>query len=97
VTDEQPGRTRRRTDHELRGAYRVLRAQFLQRCAAERKECYFGCPGPLDYSLPHTDSRAATVHHTIPVAVRPELEMETSLWAPAHSLCNRIGQACARQ
>jgi hypothetical protein len=79
------GGSRRATDHELRGAYRVLRAQFLRDCAGRRTECWFG-DGPIDYGLAHGDSRAPTVHHTIPVALRPDLEMEVSLWAPAHSL-----------
>jgi hypothetical protein len=25
--------------------------------------------------------------------VRPDLEMEVSLWAPAHSRCNKLGEA----
>ena len=89
---DAPGRSRRASDHEARGAYRSLRAQFLRRWAAERAECFFG-DGPLDFSLAHGDERAATVHHTEPVVLRPDLEMETSLWRPAHSLCNRLGQA----
>jgi hypothetical protein len=84
--------TRRRTDHELRGAYRALRAQFRQRCMAARMECHFG-DGPIDYALAHPHPGSFTVHHTVPVAVRPDLEMETSLWAPAHSLCNKVGEA----
>lgn len=83
---------RRRTDHELRNAYRVLRVQFLRRCAAAGAECHFG-DGRIDYSRAHGDPRAATVHHTIPVALRPDLEMATALWAPAHALCNKLGQA----
>ena len=83
---------RRRTDHELRGAYRSLRAQFLRRCAVNRVECYFG-DGVIDYSLPHGHPGAATVHHTVAVGARPDLEMETSLWAPAHSVCNKVGMA----
>jgi hypothetical protein len=90
--------TRRATDHELRGAYRSLRAQFLRRCAAERRECWFG-DGLIDYGLPHPDPGSPTVHHTVAVgtmtaeqrAVGRELEM--SLWAPAHSVCNKVGQA----
>jgi hypothetical protein len=92
MTDRRPRGSRRRTDGELRGAYRVLRSQFLRRCAAEGAECHFG-DGVIDYTLSHGDPRAATVHHTIPVALRPDLEMEVSLWAPAHSLCNKLGTA----
>jgi hypothetical protein len=87
-----PRPSRRRTDHELRGAYLVLRRQFRARCIAERRECYFG-DGPIDWSLPHPHPGSFTVHHTVPVAVRPDLEMEMSLWAPAHSLCNNLGTA----
>jgi hypothetical protein len=82
----------RASDGSQRHVYRRLRAQFLQRCAASRQECYFG-DGPIDYRISHGDPRAATVHHTIPVAVRPDLEMETSLWAPAHDRCNKLGEA----
>jgi hypothetical protein len=85
-----PGR--RRTEHELRGRYRALRALFLRQWAAEGAECWFG-DGVLDYSLAHGDPRAATVHHTIPVALLPDLELETSLWRPSHALCNKLGQA----
>ena len=89
---DAPGRSRRASDHEMRGAYRRLRAQFLERWAAAREECAFG-DGPIDYELRHGDPRAATLHHTVPVVLRPDLEMETSLWKPAHFLCNRLGQA----
>jgi len=68
----------RATDGELRGAYRVLRAQFLRRCAAARAECHFG-DGPLDYTVAHTDPRAATVHHTI--AQRTRLKRSRSFWS----------------
>jgi hypothetical protein len=84
--------TRRRTDHELRGAYRVMRAQFRARCIAERAECYFG-DGQIEYDLPHPHPGSFTVHHTVAVGARPDLELETSLWAPAHSICNKVGQA----
>ena len=83
---------RRRTDYELRGAYRSLRAQFRVRCIAERRECYFG-DGPIDWSLPHPHPGSFTVHHTVAVGARPDLELEPSLWAPAHSVCNKVGQA----
>lgn len=83
-------RRTRATDGQLRGQYRVLRAQFLRRCAAEGVECAFD-DGPIDYSLPYTDAGAATVHHTISPVVRPDLELETSLWKPAHSICNKVG------
>jgi hypothetical protein len=82
----------RATDNELRGAYRVLREQFLRRCAAAGAECYFG-DGPIDYRLAHGHPAAPTVHHTIPVVTAPHLEMEMSLWRPAHARCNRLGQA----
>jgi hypothetical protein len=82
----------RATDGPLRGAYRVLRSQFLRRCAAERAECFFG-DGPIEYDLKHGDPRAPTVHHSIPVVLRPDLEMEISLWRPAHDRCNKLGEA----
>jgi hypothetical protein len=84
--------TRRATDYELRGTYRSLRAQFLRQCAAAREECWFG-DGLIDYALRHPDPGSATVHHTVAVGARPDLELETSLWAPAHSVCNKVGQA----
>ena len=39
---DAPGRSRRATDHEARGAYRRLRDQFLRRWAASGEECFFG-------------------------------------------------------
>jgi hypothetical protein len=87
-----PRQSRRRTDHELRGVYQVMRKQFRQRCIAERAECYFG-DGPIDWSLRHPHPGSFTVHHTIAVAARPDLELEPSLWAPAHSICNGAGMA----
>lgn len=89
---DAPGRSRRATDHEARGAYRRLRDQFLRRWAASGEECFFG-DGPIDYRLGHGDPRSPTVHHTIPVVLRPALELATSLWKPAHQRCNTIGEA----
>jgi hypothetical protein len=90
--DNRAVNSRRATDHELRGVYRSLRAQFRVRCIAERAECYFG-DGPIDYGLKHPNPGSFTVHHTVAVGARPDLELETSLWAPAHSVCNKVGQA----
>jgi hypothetical protein len=84
--------SRRRTDNELRGAYQVMRRQFRARCVAEGRECFFG-DGPIDYTLEHPHPGSFTVHHTVAVASRPDLEMETALWAPAHSICNKAGMA----
>jgi hypothetical protein len=85
-------RSTRRTDNELRGAYRTLRDLFRTRCIAERAECHFG-DGPIDYTLAHPDPGSFEVHHTVPVAVRPDLELEVSLWAPSHRLCNSLNMA----
>ncbi|MBV9090789.1 MAG: hypothetical protein JO044_12940 [Mycobacteriaceae bacterium] len=93
VPDEVEPR-QRRTDGDLRGRYRALRAQFLKRCAVARRECYFG-DGAIDYRLPHGSPMAATVHHTVPIAAAggADLEMEVSLWAPSHARCNKLGEA----
>jgi hypothetical protein len=84
--------TRRATDHELRGAYRVMRVQFRTRCIAERAVCHF-CSGPIDWALAHPHPGSFEVHHSVPVAVRPDLELEMSLWRASHRLCNGVGEA----
>jgi hypothetical protein len=91
----QPATRGRPTDSDgsLRRTYRNLRRQHMRLWQTEGAECYFGCPGALDFSLPHGDQRAVTVHHTVPVALRPDLEGMTSLWRPSHALCNKLGQA----
>jgi hypothetical protein len=76
---------KRRSDGAERGAYKILRTQFLARCAAARTPCCF-CNQPIDYSLPHGDPGSPTVEHTVSPAARPDLELEDRLWAPAHSL-----------
>jgi hypothetical protein len=85
-------RSTRRTDNELRGAYRTLRDLFRTRCIAERAVCFF-CSEPIDWSLPHPDPGSFEVHHSVPVVVRPDLELEVSLWRPSHKLCNSVGEA----
>ncbi|HUO40192.1 MAG TPA: hypothetical protein VMU34_21135 [Mycobacterium sp.] len=83
---------RRRTDGPDRRAYLVARDKFRSACIAANAYCYFG-DGPINYALAHPDPGSFTVHHTVPVAVRPDLELETSLWAPSHALCNKLGTA----
>jgi hypothetical protein len=83
---------RRRTDGVDRGAYRTLRTLLRQKCIAERAECHFG-DGPIEWGLTHPDPGSFTVHHTIAVAARPDLEMEVSLWRPAHLRCNQADMA----
>jgi hypothetical protein len=85
-------RSTRRTDNELRGAYRTLRDLFRTRCIAEHAVCFF-CSEPIDWGLRHPDPGSFEVHHTMPVATHPELELEVSLWEPSHKLCNSLGQA----
>lgn len=86
--------SRRRTDHELRGQYRALRAQMLRRWAAERAQCWFGCPGRLDFTLPYPDPRSVTVNHITPVGAESGIhELDTRNFAPAHLRCNQIGAA----
>ena len=49
--------------------------------------------GPIDWSLRHPDPGSLEVHHTKAVALYPELELETSLWAASHRICNLLNQA----
>ena len=85
-------RSRRRTDNEWRGVYQTLRDLFRTRCIAERAVCHFW-GDPIDWSLCHPDPGSFEMHHTVPVVLRPDLELEVSLWAPSHRLCNSIGEA----
>ena len=66
-TDTNVSPARRATDHELRGAYRVLREQFRRRCMAASTPCHF-CDLPVDWSLPHPHLGSFEVHQTLPVA-----------------------------
>lgn len=85
-------RSSRRTDNEDRGAYRALREQFRTRCMAARTPCHF-CGNPIDWSLRHPDPGSFEVHHTQAVALYPQYELETSLWACSHKICNSLNQA----
>ncbi|MGA7051986.1 MAG: hypothetical protein WBZ37_12060 [Mycobacterium sp.] len=69
-----------------------MRQQFRHRCIAAGTECYFG-DGPIDWNLTHPDRGSFEVHHTQPVALFPQYELETSLWAPSHRICNSLNQA----
>jgi hypothetical protein len=87
--------SRRGTDGPLRGAHQALRAQFLQRCVARPCQVLLQRRG-IDHSLRHPDPGAFEVHHTIPVAVAPQYEMEVSLWAPRACLLIPDCGACSQ-
>jgi hypothetical protein len=83
---------RRRSDGPGRWTYPRMRRQFLANCAAKGATCWF-CGNELDFSLPHGDPRAVTVHHIQAVVNPPHLEFDTGNWAPACARCNKLGEA----
>ena len=72
---------RRPIDGPLRNTFRVMRAQFRERCAAEGAPCHC-CEEPIDYGLRHGDPRAFELDHLLPVSVDESLALEPSNSGP---------------
>jgi hypothetical protein len=76
-------------------AYRKQAREFKARCKAVNAGCHIcnGELGPIDYLAEPGTSRAFEIDHVLPTAIRPDLFLTVSNWAPSHCSCNRSRQA----
>ena len=71
------------------GKWRRVRAMAWNRDRKARAVCHI-CGQPIDYSLPPSSTPEAwEPDHVIPVAKRPDLELDLANVAPSHKQCNR--------
>jgi hypothetical protein len=72
----------------MKAKFRVLRAAFRRRCAADRTPCHL-CGGDVDYSLPSGLPESWELDHYEPVSTHPELALIESNFRSSHRLCNQ--------
>lgn len=71
------------------GKWKRVRLQAWNRDRKARAVCHI-CGQPIDYSLPASSSPEAwEPDHIIPVAKRPDLELDLANVAASHARCNR--------